>query len=301
MVHPFLQYVPSQVCESFFSLTYKTPWNNRRAYYVFLILGSRKYADLIQVGLPVLPEVGSPGHFELLRGLLRICDEKHEKYNCHSKSNSTLPTRVLDVGDGRSLNFLRLHCSDEGERGDYIALSHCWGKLPPEERAKCCTTLDNIGRRRERIEIEDLPKSFKDAITVTRGLGKRYLWIDAFCIIQEDEDDWKKESKKMETVFSMAYCTVAASSARDSNAGFLNPRPERRYVKMPKNFSDTSLYICEAIDDFHGDVEQSELSQRAWVLQERALSRRTIYFTATQAYWECGIGVQCETLTTMYK
>jgi hypothetical protein len=147
----------------------------------------------------------------------------------------------------------------------------------------------------------DLPKSFQDAITVTRELGKQYLWIDAFCIIQEDKEDWKEESKKMEVVFSMAYCTIAASSAKDSNAGFLKPQRQRHYVKMATASSDTPLYVCEAIDDFHGDVEESGLSQRAWVLQERVLSRRTIYFTATQIYWECGIGVQCETLTMMYK
>ena len=59
--------------------------------------------------------------------------------------------------------------------------------------------------------------------------------------------------------------------------------------------------VCEAIDDFYRDVDQGELNQRGWVLQERALSRRTIYFTETQSYWECGGGVRCETMTKMKK
>jgi hypothetical protein len=42
------------------------------------------------------------------------------------------------------------------------------------------------------------------------------------------------------------------------------------------------------------------LNRRGWVLQERALSRRIIHFTATQTYWECGKGVHCESLTRMH-
>ncbi len=60
-------------------------------------------------------------------------------------------------------------------------------------------------------------------------------------------------------------------------------------------------YVCEVIDDFRLHVDQSELNRRGWVLQERVLSRRTIYFTATQSYWECGGGVWCETMTKMKK
>jgi len=43
------------------------------------------------------------------------------------------------------------------------------------------------------------------------------------------------------------------------------------------------------------------MNKRGWVLQERALACRTIYFTAQQTYWECGGGVRCETLTKMSK
>lgn len=64
---------------------------------------------------------------------------------------------------------------------------------------------------------------------------------------------------------------------------------------------DTSYFVCETIDDFSRDVDQSELNQRGRVLQERALSRRTIYFTERQSYWECGGGVRCEMMTRMKK
>jgi hypothetical protein len=159
------------------------------------------------------------------------------------------------------------------------------------------------GEEDARFPIADLALTFRDAITVTRELGQRYLWIDSLCIIQDDHRDWETESKKMEAVFQHAYYTIAATSAEDSTKGFLN-RPEEKYsqyVMVPES-SDGKVYICTSIeDDFDGDVTKGVLNTRAWVLQERALSRRTIHFTKRQTYWECGGGVRCETLTHMKK
>ncbi|KAF4622831.1 hypothetical protein G7Y89_g14193 [Cudoniella acicularis] len=260
--------------------------------------GSKAAPANIQVGFPILPEAGSPIHFKLLREWLRVCDNQH---SCLPGSDSLLPTRVLDVGDHMNSDSLRLYCTNGDEQGKYIALSHCWGIL--QESKKFCTYGHNIAALCESIDFNKLPKTFQDAVIVTRELGKRFLWIDSICIIQDDKDDWDRESQKMETFFSSAYCTIAASSAEDSTKGFLSPRspskPARECVKVP-NALDTSLYICEIIDNFHHDVEKGKLSQRGWVLQERALSRRTIHFTTAQTYWECGEGVHCESLIKMH-
>ncbi|KAF4622802.1 hypothetical protein G7Y89_g14223 [Cudoniella acicularis] len=247
----------------------------------------------IQVGFPMLPPAGSLTYFKLLREWLRVCDKYHK---CHCGSDNPLPTRVLDVGDHENPDSLRLYCTTKGERGRYIALSHCWGKL--KENQKFCTYGHNIAILRERIDFGKLPKTFQDAVTVTRGLGERFLWIDSICIIQDDLKDWNIESKKMEAVFSSAYCTIAASSAKDSTEGFLNPRSPVQCVRVPYSL-DAALYICERIGNFHRDVEEGELGKRGWVLQERALSRRTIHFTKEQTYWECGKGVHCESLIKM--
>ncbi|CAN9101514.1 unnamed protein product [Alternaria alternata] len=42
-------------------------------------------------------------------------------------------------------------------------------------------------------------------------------------------------------------------------------------------------------------VEFAPLNQRAWVSQERQLSRRLLHFTSTQIFWECYENVACET------
>ncbi len=160
--------------------------------------------------------------------------------------------------------------------------------------------MANIEKLRRGIDVVDLPKTFQDAVHITRNLDVQYLWIDSLCIIQDDPHDWDMESKLMEQVYSSAYATLAASCATRTDDGFLKAYPGRQCVTKETD-SGMPYNLCEAIDNFQIDVDQGELNKRGWVLQERALSRRTIYFTEKQTYWECGEGVRCETLTKMKK
>jgi len=253
------------------------------------------------LGFPCLPEQGGPAQVALLNEWLRNCDENHGCLPDESKRGQTqLPTRVIHVtGDASnfSLRLIESNDQDSPKKGKYIALSHCWGLI--NESSKFCTYKSNLGVRKQRIEYGNLPRTFRDAVRITLALGVPYLWIDSLCIIQDDAQDWSSESGRMEDVFSSAYCTIAASSAPSSLAGFLGPREPRPCLRVAS--SRGTFYICKAIDDFQRDVAESVLNRRGWVLQEWALSRRTIHFTSTQVYWECGSGVHCETLAKLFK
>lgn len=253
----------------------------------------------IQLGFPQLPQAGSPLHTSVLAKWIHSCDRTHA---CHHNANTFFPTRIIDVGkNGSSTVQLLYDTRALSGTCNYLALSHRWGD-PGKHQAFRTLKKDIIsGQTKRTIDITDLPKTFWHAIRITRSLEVTYLWVDSLCIVQDDADDWRKEFKLMEQVFSSAYCTIAATCASGTDDGFLKPRPERRYVTMALPGIDAFCYLCEAIDDFSKDVDQSNLNSRAWVLQERALSRRTIHFTRTQSYWECGRGVRCETLTMMTK
>jgi hypothetical protein len=144
------------------------------------------------------------------------------------------------------------------------------------------------------FSYDELPRTFQDAVRVTRQLGKKFLWIDALCIIQGPDGDWETEARAMEDVFACAYCTIAASSARGWEDGFLKPDLDSLRIGM-QGIPSTPTCAC----DFDKDVEEGPLMKRAWVLQERVLSRRTIHFAATHTYWECGKGVRCEQFTIL--
>lgn len=199
-----------------------------------------------------------------------------------------------------------LECREEKLSGcEYIALSHPWGdqsKHPP------FTTLrkDPSGAGREvdkfkhAIPYDQLPATFKDAVDCTRALNIRYVWIDSLCIIQGKDGDFNEEAERMEDVFSGAYCVLAASRASGQCDGFLGSRPWREYITFQRG-DEKPFYICKPIDDFSHHVLEGTLNRRGWVLQERALARRTIFFTESQTYFECGCGVRCETLARMHK
>ncbi|KAH8897353.1 HET-domain-containing protein, partial [Thozetella sp. PMI_491] len=249
----------------------------------------------VQIGMPHLPRAGSPAHLEILRQWLHACDDKNGHPRCHtSGSMRDLPTRLLDVGhDGD--DFVRLWETGLHDVGEYIALSHPWGRAP-----HFVTDPDNLEQHKKGIPFRDLPATFRDAITVTRSLGKRYLWIDSICIMQGPRGDFAAQAKKMETVFSSAYCVLAASRSHSHFEGFLQDRRPRDYVTIRGSGNDAvPFYICENIDYFDHHVLEGHLNKRGWVLQEHALARRTIFFTEHQTYWECGDGVRCETLTKM--
>jgi hypothetical protein len=80
------------------------------------------------------------------------------------------------------------------------------------------------------IALSYLPKTFRDAITLTRKLRIRYLWIDCLCIVQDDPQDWEKEASQMSDVYSNSYLTISAADSNDSNAGCYPARQRGPYV-----------------------------------------------------------------------
>jgi len=199
-----------------------------------------------------------------------------------------LPNRIIDVGTAADPTRLRLHKGGFNcGISNYAALSHRWNA-----GSKVCeTTIANYPARLQYIGFDSLTKTFQDAIIVARQLGIQYLWIDSLCIIQDDAEDWMEEALNMQFIYSMAFCTFAVTPSEYSD-GFLRRSPTH-FVKL----GDKTPYafISKTSASFERDVEEGQLSTRGWILQERALSRRTIHFTETQTYFECGIGIFCET------
>ncbi|KAI3336766.1 hypothetical protein HD806DRAFT_517809 [Xylariaceae sp. AK1471] len=246
-------------------------------------------------GLPKLPNPGSQGHFEIMRQWLQLCNSRTQHPNCQAAAitPNCMPTRLIDVGYDGDQNVIVWE-PGEGDAAEYVALSHPWGREP-----HFVTNVENLHRHKEGIRLIDLPATFRDAVLTTRALGKQHLWIDSICIIQGPGGDFQQQATRMETVFSSAYCVLAASRAHNQVDGFLGPRRERDYVTLHEGLDNTPFYICENIDAFDAHVLGGHLHKRGWVLQEHALARRTIFFTEHQTYWECGDGVRCETLTKM--
>jgi hypothetical protein len=110
------------------------------------------------------------------------------------------PSRLIDVHAFFHSSDVQL-VDNDGSSKHYITLSYCWGKS-----RTFTTTSRSLRLRKARIHFESLPRTFKDAVQIARELEVRFLWIDALCIIQDDQLDWQRESAKMGAIYR--YTTI---------------------------------------------------------------------------------------------
>ena len=269
----------------------------------------------IPMGAPILPEIGSSVNSALLGAWLEDCDNHHgpKQLDCVDSEREFCPKRLLDVGssihaDSSHVVETKAIRSQQPIKLQYLALSHPWG-AKTDQNPHFVSTIDNIEQHMRNVTDDELPQNFRDAVTVTRSLGIQYLWIDSVCILQATQahpGDFQDEAGVMQDIFSSAYCVLAASSAVDMSSGFLHTantatRSGRRAVEVSSSGYKDRIFICDSPDDFQHDVIEGPLYSRAWAFQERALARRTIFFSNNQIYWECSGGVRCESMSKLAK
>lgn len=97
--------------------------------------------------------------------------------NANGRTKSPLPSQVVDVGSENPPVDPFVFVTD-GEIGEWITLSHCWGGQMP-----ITTTTSNLDERRKAISLDELPPKFRDAIFLARKLRFRYISIDSLCIV----------------------------------------------------------------------------------------------------------------------
>lgn len=250
--------------------------------------------------LPFDPYTGSDRNFKLAKQWLSTCKNHHG--NCLSRHVPSLPTRVINVGDKPGYQDVHLEVPKRGLKGEYVALSHCWGG-----DIELKLGMKNLEDFKGRIPFDDLSANFKDAIKVTRELGIRYLWIDSLCILQGEgsKADWEQESKKMTTVYRDSTLTVSAMSSKKSKDGFLVYEPnnggavdqESVRVNFLPDFMGMDVEATvgrfdprqeEVLYDLEHDPEKKgPLARRGWTLQENVLSPRLLYYGANMIHWTC--------------
>ena len=179
----------------------------------------------------------------------------------------------------------------------YTTLSHRWGKFEYVRLTK-----NNSDSLHQSIAWDAIPQTFRDAIWLTRQLGVDYIWIDSLCIVQNDAEDWSRESVKMQTVYGNSYLNIAASSGTDSRSPLFNLSPvPQQYPAYPVPGSQP-IFIRQQPYRTHEDFGSNyvpakhrwPLLDRGWVLQERLLSPRVVYFDTEELKWECMKTADCQ-------
>ncbi|KAK3302752.1 heterokaryon incompatibility protein-domain-containing protein [Chaetomium strumarium] len=187
-----------------------------------------RHDDRAESARPLLPRGDEPSTLQRMREWLEACDADLVSWS-KRLTDTKLPTRVLDLqslGNDQDSD-LRLF-ETKGISGRYATLSYCWGGYQG-----CRTLKANLEERCARIRYSELPALFQQAITVTRGLRIRYLWIDALCIVQDDAEDWKYEAARMADVYWNGACRLAVTHCQNPTESFFPPREVVASVRVP--------------------------------------------------------------------
>jgi hypothetical protein len=175
---------------------------------------------------------------------------------------------------------------------EYATLSYVWGN---EEMFK--TTGHNLqslqGTEGFEMHYDRLPKTTQDAILCTKRLGIRYLWVDSLCIIQDDERDKLHQIQNMGLIYSHAQVTLIAAEGNNANSGLPGVRPDSRSINQLST-SVGSLDFALTLPSPKAAFVGSPWGSRGWTFQEFALSKRVLFFSRYQVYFQCRSDTWCE-------
>ena len=141
-----------------------------------------------------------------------------------------------------------------------------------------------------------LPRTIRDAMTLTALLGERYLWVDALCIIQ-DHPEKDAQLQAMDKVYSEAAWSLVAASATSANSCL--PRFQILNTSPQEAEQHTAIIqgkeFAVVLPDLMTSLENSTWNTRAWTYQEGVLSSRLLLFCKDQVYFNCFHGyTYCE-------
>lgn len=225
---------------------------------------------LVPIILPVHSGPGLSGRhinidkvdYDLISNWLKWCGEHHQL--CTSKESASIPGfKMINVDKMSLVPFDSLP-------SPYVTLSYVWGSFvdgPPG-----ITGLPKV-----------LPQAVNDAICVTKRLGFRYLWVDRYCILQDDPEIKRDQILRMGEIYSESQLTIIAAAGKDSTYGL--PGVSRPRISQPSvRLGGLCMIAHSCINE---EIQDSVWNSRGWTLQEGLLAKRRLVFTDTQCYMQC--------------
>jgi len=221
-------------------------------------------------------------------GWLRNCLDNHISCNPSPELRKP-PKRLINIGNETRDPFLA-EMSPASQNIKWFSLSYCWGEEPSMKLTK-----DSMDTLRNGISLSRLDPTIRDAIFITRALDIPYIWIDALCIVQDEQGkEWNEDASRMNEIYGGATATLVVASSSTVKDGFLKER-QPQYIPVPLESleweaidaeSPVGLYLSQKWDSDE-DSAEGPWSSRGWTMQEALLSSRLLYYTSSQMKWKC--------------
>jgi hypothetical protein len=139
----------------------------------------------------------------------------------------------------------------------WLALSYVWGSSQQRLGPAAISSFRN-GSGLD----SNMGGTIQDAIIVTKKLGYRYLWVDEYCIDQDNESHKSAQISKMDMIYRGADLTIVAAAGKDKAYGLPGVGSTKRTGKKSIIFDGVVIFT-------HGpgpstEAQQSDWFTRAW-------------------------------------
>lgn len=199
--------------------------------------------------------------YSVVGSWLSFCVQHHGQ--ACSKNNELRGLLVIDC-DSRQI----IPANDQNL--PYVALSYLWGPDAGQ---------DQVSRN---MLPTTLPQVIEDAITVTKRLGFKCLWVDRYCV---SEGTAKHEQiLNMGKIYANAVLTIVAATGDDSHYGLPGvsiPRKSQPCLQLGDQL------LVSTMPNIALEIQSSKWNTRGWTYQEALLSSRRLVFTQSQVYFQC--------------
>jgi hypothetical protein len=212
-----------------------------------------------------------------------------EIVNGHSVTD---PQRTVDGPQKILLINVQRQCLEEcAWPVEYVALSYMWGKTmdPFMTLRSNLSTLSEEGSL-ERPHIQSrLPQTIKDFMRLTAVIDQEYIWIDRFCIVQDDEAHKSIQIQAMAAIYTNASITILVKDGEDDAWGLRGiPTAMPRACSLHQfDFGTSCRFISEGYYR-QWSIPHHRYDERGWTFQEEVLSRRRLIFSGGVILWTCG-------------
>ncbi|KAK4115454.1 hypothetical protein N656DRAFT_703306, partial [Canariomyces notabilis] len=163
--------------------------------------------------VPTPAHIRSVSDCDRLRQAARIINERlnwclseHANTRCATASNAAVPKRLIYLDP--STRKARL-VPTPSPLPRYAILSYVWGAEGDNFR----TVRKNVKQMHAEIPSSDLPLTLQHVFQLVHYLSLSYLWVDALCIVQDNDDDKATEIVNMASTYINAFIQIAAMSS----------------------------------------------------------------------------------------
>ena len=247
--------------------------------------------------------------YRLFAKWINYCQKHHLERCVRSKitfaQDAFEAFRVIDVKN-------RMIVRANPEKDDYAALSYVWGASYKKyenfvsdleainSSSSIRMNLDTWSKRR--TLPPQLPLTFADALFVCEKIDMPYLWIDLFCIQQDDEDDKRIQMRSMGAVYSNASVVILAACGQSCNSGLSGIGGYDGYsgldgsnVRLSKRQMIQKIQGRNMITALNSSLTgllsgNGSWSRRGWTFQEGYLATRCLGFGANDVAFVCRTG-----------